>query len=406
MTAKKAVQAEINIGLIGHVDHGKTSLTEALTGKWSDTHSEELKRGISIRLGYADAVFYKCPKCSGAQAYSAKKKCPNCNAEGKFERKVSFVDAPGHETLMATMLSGAALMQGAVMVISANEPCPQPRTAEHLEALNISGTKNIVVAQNKIDLVSKEDALVNRKAIEKFLSDHGYKDVPIIPTAAPLGLNIDLLIEAIEKAIPTPKHDTSTKLKMHIVRSFDINKPGTKPKDIKGGVLGGSIIQGEVKKGDEIEILPGIKGKKLVTKVHSVAVSEGLLDKAGPGGLVAISTGLDPSITRNDSMRGQIAAIKGVLPESVKKLTLEIKNLERLINKNISAIKINDPLVLAVGTATAIGTISNINKKSNEYEVLLKNEVIAEKGQKIVISRKEETGWRLAAYGIVKESGN
>ncbi len=406
MTAKKAVQAEINIGLIGHVDHGKTSLTEALTGKWSDTHSEELKRGISIRLGYADAVFYKCPKCSGAQAYSAKKKCPNCNAEGKFERKVSFVDAPGHETLMATMLSGAALMQGAVMVISANEPCPQPRTAEHLEALNISGTKNIVVAQNKIDLVSKEDALVNRKAIEKFLSDHGYKDVPIIPTAAPLGLNIDLLIEAIEKTIPTPKHDTSAKLKMHIVRSFDINKPGTKPKDIKGGVLGGSIIQGEVKKGDEIEILPGIKGKKLVTKVHSVAVSEGLLDKAGPGGLVAISTGLDPSITRNDSMRGQIAAIKGVLPDPVKKLTLEIKNLEKLINKNISGIKINEPLVLAVGTATAIGTISNINKKSNEYEVLLKNEVIAEKGQKIVISRKEETGWRLAAYGIVKESGN
>ena len=406
MTAKKAVQAEINIGLIGHVDHGKTSLTEALTGKWSDTHSEELKRGISIRLGYADAVFYKCPKCKGTQAYSAKKKCPNCNAEGKFERKVSFVDAPGHETLMATMLSGAALMQGAVMVISANEPCPQPRTAEHLEALNISGTKNIVVAQNKIDLVSKEDALVNRKAIEKFLSDHGYKDVPIIPTAAPLGLNIDLLIEAIEKTIPTPKHDTSAKLKMHIVRSFDINKPGTKPKDIKGGVLGGSIIQGEVKKGDEIEILPGIKGKKLVTKVHSVAVSEGLLDKAGPGGLVAISTGLDPSITRNDSMRGQIAAIKGVLPDPVKKLTLEIKNLEKLINKNISGIKINEPLVLAVGTATAIGTISNINKKSNEYEVLLKNEVIAEKGQKIVISRKEETGWRLAAYGIVKESGN
>lgn len=109
---KEPEQAEVNIGLIGHVDHGKTSITHALSGKWTDTHSEELKRGISIRLGYADAVFYKCPTCKGAEAYTTKETCPSCGKKAKKLRKVSFVDAPGHETLMTTMLSGAALMHG------------------------------------------------------------------------------------------------------------------------------------------------------------------------------------------------------------------------------------------------------------------------------------------------------
>ena len=128
---KEATQAEINIGMIGHVDHGKTSLVQALTGKWADTHSEELKKGISIRLGYADASFYRCENCKGSESYSNKEKCPNCGKKGTLLRKVSFVDAPGHETLMATMLSGASLMHGAILVIAANEHCPQPRTVEH-----------------------------------------------------------------------------------------------------------------------------------------------------------------------------------------------------------------------------------------------------------------------------------
>ena len=101
---------EINIGMIGHVDHGKTTLTQRLTGKWTDEHSEELKRGISIKLGYADAAFYKCSKCDEPQCYCTEKKCPSCGNSTELLRVVSFVDAPGHETLMAIMLSGAAIM--------------------------------------------------------------------------------------------------------------------------------------------------------------------------------------------------------------------------------------------------------------------------------------------------------
>lgn len=398
---KQVIQAEVNIGIIGHVDHGKTSLVKSLTGKWADTHSEELKRGISIRLGYADASFYKCSNCREPESYSTKEKCPSCGAENKLERKVSFVDAPGHETLMATMLSGAALMHGAILVIAANEKCPQPRTEEHLIALNISGTKNIVVAQNKIDLVTKEEAIKNKLAIEEFLEKYGYKNVPIIPTAASLDLNIDALIEAIEKNIPTPKFDKNAKLRMYVARSFDINRPGAAPEEIKGGVFGGSISQGELTKGSKIEILPGPDGRKLVTTVRTISVSDGGIDKAGPGGLVAISTGIDPNVTRNDSMRGQTIGEIGSLPSPVRELSLEIHNLESLTNKNNLEIKVSEMLVLSIGTATTIGTISKKDGKS-AYSISLKVPVVVENNQKIAVSRKSETGWRLAAYGIVK----
>ena len=155
------VQPEVNIGLIGHIDHGKTTLVERLSGKWTDTHSEELRRGITIRLGYADFSVYSCKE----HGYNTKKICDEC----KFERKISLIDAPGHESLMATMLAGTAIIDGALLVIAANETCPQPQSKEHLIALEIIGIKNIVIAQNKIDLVSKEEALENYKQIKSFI---------------------------------------------------------------------------------------------------------------------------------------------------------------------------------------------------------------------------------------------
>jgi len=146
-TAKeKVIQPEINIGMVGHVDHGKTTLLESLSGVWADTHSEEIKRGITIRLGYADTVFYK-----EGDNYTTK---PKDKSKAKVLRKVSFVDAPGHESLMATMLSGATIMDGALLLIAATEECPQPQTREHLMALQIVGIKNIVIAQNTCCLLS------------------------------------------------------------------------------------------------------------------------------------------------------------------------------------------------------------------------------------------------------------
>ena len=188
----------VNIGTIGHVDHGKTTLTKALSGEWTDRHSEELKRGISIRLGYADVAFYKCPECQGPAAFGTTKKCKACGADAEFLRAVSFVDAPGHETLMATMLSGAALMDGALLLVAANEKCPQPQTKEHLMALSIIGIENIIIVQNKIDIVSREQAIENYKQIKEFVKGTIAENAPIVPISANSGVNIDMLIKTIE----------------------------------------------------------------------------------------------------------------------------------------------------------------------------------------------------------------
>jgi translation initiation factor 2 subunit 3 len=397
---KTAVQAEINIGMVGHVDHGKTSLTEALTGKWTDTHSEELKRGISIRLGYADVSFYKCEACKGAEAYTNKPVCPLCGKKAKLLRKVSFVDAPGHETLMTTMLSGAALMDGAVLVIAANEKCPQPQTKEHLMALKMAGVEKLVVAQNKIDLVERKQALDNKKQVSNFLEENGYKGVPIIPIAANFSGNVDMLIEAIEKSIPTPKFDLKKPLLMFCARSFDINKPGSKIKELQGGVLGGSIVQGKAILGEKILIRPGQEGKELSTEIRSLSCSGGNLKEAVPGGLVAIGTALDPSLTQNDRMRGQVIGTEKSLPKPVSELEIELRYIKRLVSDVESRINSNEPVVLTIGTASLVGIVTSVHKE--KAKISLKGEAVVLPGQKIALSRKAAGKWQLVAYAVAK----
>jgi translation initiation factor 2 subunit 3 len=391
--SKVEKQPEINIGMIGHVDHGKTSLTKALSGTWTDTHSEELKRGISIRLGYADATFYKIKTDSGI-IYSNKKE------EGKVdaERTVSFVDAPGHETLMTTMLSGAALMKGAVLVVAANEECPQARTIEHLMALKFAGVENIVVAQNKIDLIKREEVIKNYKKIKAFLKEYGYEDSVVVPTSANFGANIDVLIEAIEEEIPTPKYNAKEKAKMFIARSFDINKPGTKVKDLKGAVLGGSVSKGVIKIGDEIELYPGINDKT-ITKVVSLSCSGGAIKEATAGGLIAVGTELDPSIAQNDQLRGKILAAPKSLPNASNEMKLKYELFKRKTSEGESEIKINDPLVLTIGTNTNIGFVTKIDKKN--VELKLKNPEVFEKGEMVAVSKNIQAQWRLVAFGEI-----
>src|SRR3989344_4085741 len=399
-SSKSVTQAQVNIGTIGHVDHGKTSLVQALTGKWADTHSEEIKKGISIRLGYADTTFYKCEGTKGSEGYNATGKC-EASSRAIALRRVSFVASPGHETLMATMLSGAALMDGAVLVVAANEKCPQPSTEEHLMALSIGGIKNLVVAQNKIDLVDSKRAKESHDEIIAFLKQYGYEKAPIIPISANMGVNIDLLIEAIEQNIPTPLRANSKDLRMFVVRSFDINKPGSKPENIKGGVIGGSIISGILKVGDNIEISPGINGKPIQTKVVSLGVEGGFLKEVSAGGLIAVGTTLDPFFTKNDEMRGQVVSTQGSLPKPVSEIKLQFTQIDRIGEKDKRGIewKVNDFVALAIGTATSVGQLARQSGK-DEFEIKLKSPATIEKGQKVAISKREQSWWRLRAYGV------
>ncbi len=403
-------QPEVNIGLVGHVDHGKTTLTKAITGKWTDTHSEELRRGITIKLGYADAPFYKCRDMAEPDCYvSNLSKCPH---GGELLRVVSFVDAPGHEALMATMLSGAAIMNGALLVIAANQKCPQPQTKEHLMALDIVGVRNIIIVQNKIDLVDDFRAKENYEEISNFVKGTAAENAPIIPVSAHHDANIDVLIDAIEKYIPTPKFDPAKPPRMHIARSFDVNKPGTKPKDLVGGVIGGSLIQGKFKVGDEVEILPGFyipKGKKIkwepiYTEIVSLIAGERYWKEIKPGGLAGIGTKLDPAITKNDGLLGRMAGKPGTLPPVVENFTMEVNLLERVVGsreeRKVEKIRTNEVLMLNIGTLGTVGMVTSA--RSDEVDIMLKYPAVTEKGQRIAINRRIMHKWRLIGYGIIK----
>lgn len=412
MKKTKESQPEINIGLVGHVDHGKTTLTERLSGKWTDTHSEELKKGITIRLGYANTSFKKCTKCKGGKAYTVKDKCDNCKSKTKVLRTVSFVDAPGHESLMATMLSGANVMDGALLLVSANEPCPQLQTREHLMALEIIGIKNVIIVQNKIDLVSEEEALNNYKEVREFLKKTPYKDAPIIPISAQFSTNIDYLIETIEKHIPTPKRDKKKSPIMFVVRSFDINKPGTEPKKLLGGVLGGAVKEGILKEGDEIEILPGRSKEEhnkkiwvpIKTKIKGLMSGENKIKEAHPGGSIAISTLLDPVIVKSDNLSGNVVGVPGKMPQVWYELHLESKLLERVVGTEeelkVDPIKMNEALMFNVNSAVTAGVVNELKK--NGFKARLKLPVCAGMGSRVTISRMVGTRFRLIGYGIIR----
>ncbi|MCD6496667.1 MAG: translation initiation factor IF-2 subunit gamma [Candidatus Aenigmarchaeota archaeon] len=398
---------EVNIGLVGHVDHGKTTLTEALSGKWTDTHSEEVKRGITIRIGYADISFYRCPKCKGTEAYSTSPKCMKCFSNGKLQRTVSLVDAPGHETLMATVLAGAALMDGAILVIAADEPCPQPQTSEHLLALDIADIKNIVVVQNKIDRVSPEEAKNNYKEIKEFLRGTVAENAPIVPISAQYRVNIDALIETIEKTIPTPKRDPNAEPKMLVARSFDVNKPGTPIEKLKGAVLGGSLVSGKLSVGDDIEIKPGHlvdgKMKGLSAKVTGLHKAQSEQKSVTPGGLIGLSTSLDPALAKSDALSGSVVGSPGKMPPVRDELALKIHMLERVVGsrERMSAEPIREgvPLMLTVGTARTVGAMTG--KRDGSAVIRLKLPVCAEKGEKVAISRQVGGRWHLVGWGEI-----
>tara|TARA_Y100000031_G_scaffold57984_1_gene65651 strand:+ start:2514 stop:3776 length:1263 start_codon:yes stop_codon:yes gene_type:complete len=402
-SSEKVVQPELNIGMVGHVDHGKTTLLERLSGVWADTHSEEIKRGITIRLGYADAVFYK-----EGNDYAAKLKN---KSKAKVLRKVSFVDAPGHESLMATMLSGATIMDGALLLIAANETCPQPQTREHLMALQIIGIKNVVIVQNKIDLVDEKGAMNNYKQIKAFVKGTDYENAPIIPLSAQHNVGISALIEAIEKTIPTPKRDNSKDPSMLVARSFDINKPGSLPKDLIGGVLGGSMKQGILQAKQDIEIRPGRKvmeknkdvWKPVITKIVDLKYGGASVKEISPGGTVGILTSLDPSIVKSDSLGGSIVGLPGKLPDVLYEITLSPNLLERVVGTQeelkVDPIKMNETLMLNVNSAATVGIVNGFKKKN--VTCRLKIPVCAEINSRVTISRMIGNRFRLIGYGEI-----
>ncbi|MBW2971049.1 translation initiation factor IF-2 subunit gamma, partial [Candidatus Woesearchaeota archaeon] len=364
-------------------------------------------------LGYADGIFRKCPKCKGSKAYTTAKKCQEHDVETKALRKVSFVDAPGHESLMATMLSGATIMDAALLLVAANEKCPQPQTREHLMALEIAQMKNVVVVQNKIDLVSEEEAIKNYQDIKKLLKGTSFENAPIIPISAQHKVNIDVLIEAIEENMPTPKRDLKKDPIMFVARSFDINKPGITPEELQGGVLGGVLVEGKLKTKTEVEIKPGLRIEKegrtfyepIITKIESLVTGGQQVDEVQPGGNIGVQTLLDPTLVKADKLVGSVLGSKGKLPEVYETLKLEVHLLERVVGVedelNVEPVKMEEMLMLNVNSGATVGTVTELAKDAAVFR--LKRPVCANVGSRVVMSRRISNRFRLIGYGVIKK---
>ena len=248
-------------------------------------HFRELFRNITIKLGYANAKLYKCTTCKAPEAYKSYNsfkadeiKCivPGCDSNMFLMRHVSFVDCPGHEVFMSTMLAGAAVMDAALLLVAGNKPYPQPQTREHLIAVDIMRLEHIIVLQNKIDLVMKDKMSIikQQEEIKKSLST-GAGSAPIIPISAQLKYNIDVVVDYLCR-IPIPQREFTVPPYMIVIRSFDVNHPGEDADTFKGGVAGGTILKGCLKVGDEIAIRPGkltrstSTGKTSWTEIKSI----------------------------------------------------------------------------------------------------------------------------------------
>jgi len=389
----------INVGIVGHIDHGKTTLLYKLSGKWADTHSEELKRGITIKLGYSDALI---KKIDGKFVVDSESK------EAPL-RYITFVDAPGHEMLMATMLSGAAIMNAAILVVAADEGI-KPQTAEHLVALKAKNIQKVIIVQNKIDLVSKEQAIANHEMIKKFTKGTIAENAPIIPVSAQQGINLNYVLDELMK-IEIDKPKVGDLANFFIARSFDINKPGSKIESLHGVVLGGALKSGTIKVGDEIEIKPGYSYKKqnqihyqpLTTKVVSMQKGPYKVEKATPGGSLAIETELDPSLGKSDSLSGGVVGLKGTLPEITEILKIKYSTFDKVMgdteHDEIKELAKNEMLMLSVNTSTTVGQVVSV--KNGEVELSLKIPVVPLKGSSIGIARNFGGHWRLIGVGDI-----
>ena len=286
-------KSHVNIGTIGHVDHGKTTLTAAIATVLSkhgggeaqsydsiDNAPEEKERGITINTSHIE--------------YETE------------TRHYAHVDCPGHADYVKNMITGAAQMDGAILVVSAADG-PMPQTREHILLSRNVGVPYIVVFLNKMDMVDDEELLeLVEMEVRDLLSEYDFPgdDVPVIAGSALKALEGDEsyeekileLMAAVDEYIPTPERDTDKPFMMPVEDVFSITGRGT--------VATGRVERGEVRVGDEVEIV-GIKDETSKTTVTGVEMFRKLLDYAEAGDNIGA---LLRGVAREDIERGQVLA--------------------------------------------------------------------------------------------------
>lgn len=406
-------QAVTNIGIIGHVANGKSTVVKNISGEATQRHSKEKEKNITIKLGYANAKIYQCPKCTAPECYQSTTSevfehyCSQCAEKCILVNHVSFVDCPGHHMLMATMLSGASVMNYNVLVESAtNAKIPELQTMEHFEIANEANIPTMLICLNKLDLMIKQKNKIPDiiERIKGFTKSYGRNNIPIIPISGTHDINIDVVLEYISK-IPIPKKDLTDDFKMLVIRSFNVNKEKTKIDDLKGGVIGGSLMTGMIKLNDELIIYPGYTKKNqndsekkwscypLKSKALTINSGKNSLEYAIPGGLIGIQLDIDPSFTKSDDLVGNV--IYNANRKNIKvyeQITLKYKKLTRKLTEYISEYSnrfdMKEKIQINVNSNNIFSKIKNINE--NHIELELETPICLEIGDTVTISRIHE----------------
>ncbi len=395
----------MNIGMLGHVSDGKTTITKQLTGTLTQKHSSERQKNLTIRLGYANAKICKCPICPPPSCYYSISSdifdyhCPQCMSESKLMNHISFVDCPGHNMLLSTMLNGTSVMDYTIIVESVvNTKIPAPQTLEHFDCIKNIKLKNIAFVLNKIDLVTREKTEEICDEIKTFLKDNEC-DCPIIPTSATHQINMDILCMILAH-LPVPSRNTD-RLKMPIIRSFNINKPGTKIDDLTGGVIGGSISSGILNINTDVMLVPGMIIEDTYTplkcNVLSINSEKNTLLNATCGGLIGLKLDIDPGLTCDDGLAGNILVdkINGIVTNEFQ---LKINKTDdkywknKLYTFNINSNNITGKINKLNNTKLNNNKLNNNNLNNNIIQIYLDNYQYIEHGDIITISVNNPTG--------------
>ena len=309
-------------------------------------------------------------------------------------------------------------MDAALLLIAGNEPCPQPQTSEHLAAVEIMQLEHIIILQNKVDLIREQAAEEHWKSITNFVKGTVAGTAPIVPISAQLKYNIDPVCEYIVKRVPVPIRDFSSSPKLIVIRSFDVNKPGSEVDELRGGVAGGSILSGVLKVGQEIEVRPGIVTKDNEGRVHckpiysriaSLLAEQNELQFAVPGGLIGVGTRIDPTLCRADRLVGQVLGAVGQLPAIYTELEISYYLLRRLLGvrsddkkqTKVKKLEKNEVLMVNIGSTSTGGRVMGV--KADLAKIFLTSPACTEIGEKIALSRRIDKHWRLIGWVSLTE---
>ena len=416
-------QPTINIGCLGSVTDGKSSMVNSICGIKTQRHSSEHIKNITIKLGYANAKIFKCSECPEPmcyESYNSKKKkacCTYCknnynkNVEMELVKHVSFVDCPGHNDLLLTMMSGVSVMDHSVVVVAASDEIQEKRQLkEHISAANVSELNNYLLCLNKLDLVDKETAKLKHKELKELIKDTPLEDSQVIPTSFNRGHNKNWLLKYICSELKEVSRDLESFPIFRITRSFDINKPGSSISDLNGGVLGGSLVKGKLEVGDIIEIRPGIVKKTnnglcykpLMTTITSIKSENNKLEKVIPGGLIGIGTDLDPYYTKNDAGVGNTVGHPGSLPDVYSEIEADYTTIDNFFeqkDKSIFNLRNGEMVLINVNSVSIACKVTSIN--DNKIKLNLVGKLLClEENDIIIVSKKLSEGCKIIGKGL------